>query len=160
MYPFCKTVFSLSLFFPLLHKSFAVEQILRHGYNADRQPLFTKISPTSEVKARDKDEKGQAVEGPEQFLRLMLGPDGTLWANDKNGNALYAFKPSFAESDLMLKQEHIKTNTVYRATGTLAVGSMKLEGGTQILLQAQKGIAFKKGFVVQEGAELLCRTGL
>jgi len=130
-----------------------------HGYNADRQPLFTKIAPTSEVKARDKDEKGQAVEGPEQFLRLMLGPDGTLWANDKNGNALYAFKPSFAESDLMLKQEHIKTNTVYRATGSLAVGSLKLAKGTQVLLQAQQGISFASGFAVQQGAELLCRTG-
>jgi hypothetical protein len=89
----------------------------------------------------------------------MLGPDGTLWANNKSGSALYAFKPTFAEADVTLKQENIQTKTVYRATGSLAVGSLKLKDGTQILLQAQQQISFKSGFAVQKGAELLCRTG-
>jgi hypothetical protein len=126
-----------------------------HGYDADRKPLFAKISPTPDLKAPNQD-----VEGPEQFLRLMPGPDGTLWANDKLGSALYAFKPGYAASNVALKQEHIKTNTVYRATGSLSVGSLKLEGGTRILLQAQQGISFASGFAVQKGAALLCRTGL
>jgi hypothetical protein len=130
-----------------------------HGFKADRQALFTKIPLTSEVKARNTDETGQTIEGPEQFLRLMLGPDGTLWANNKLGSALYAFKPGFAEPNLTLKQEDIHTNTIYRATGTLTVGSLKVEGGTQILLQAQQGISFASGFTLQQGAELLCRTG-
>lgn len=98
-------------------------------------------------------------EAPEQFIRLMLGPDGTLWANNKLGSALYAFKPSFAEPNPTIKEKDISTNTVYRATGTLTVGSLKLETGTQILLQAQQSISFARGFTVQKGAELLCRTG-
>jgi hypothetical protein len=56
-------------------------------------------------------------------------------------------------------QEDIKTKTVYRATGTLTVGGVELESGVHILLQAQKSIAFSKGFAVKKGASLLCRTG-
>jgi outer membrane protein assembly factor BamB len=135
-----------------------------HGYQADGEALFAKIPLTSEVNERNVDKKGQKVEGPEQFIRLLLGPDGTLWANNKNGNALYAFKPRYAVSDLTLTQEDlkdVKTQTVYRANGTLTVSSLTVEEGTKILFQAQKGITFPKGqpFAVKKGASLLCRTG-
>ena len=129
-----------------------------HGYDAERKALFAAIPLTSDVKAHKVDEQGQPI-GPEQFLRLMLGPDGTLWANNKLGSALYAFKPSFAKADVTLKQEDIQSKTIYRATGSLAVGSLKLEGGTQIFLEARQGISIAANFTVEKGASLLCRTG-
>jgi hypothetical protein len=143
-----------------------------HGYNSDGECLFEEVDLTKEgfegqrpadpekVSDTETSPRNKESSGPEQFIRLMLGPDGTLWANNKSGDSLYAFKPSFAEENPTLTQKDIRTNTVYRANGTLAVGSLKLEGGTQVLLQAKQGISFNKGFVVQKGAELLCRTGL
>jgi hypothetical protein len=130
-----------------------------HGYSADRKALFAKIPFTAAVQDRNLDAQGQPIQGPEQFLRLMLGPDGTLWANNKLGNALFAFKPQFAAADITLKQEDIKPQTVYRATGMLTVGGVTVGGGTQILFQAQNGIGFAKGFKVQKGASILARTG-
>lgn len=130
-----------------------------HGYDAQRKALFAKILLTSEVGARSVDEGGQPIQGPEQFLRLMLGPDGTLWANNKLARALYAFKPGFDEADLTLQQEDIQTKTVYRSTGSLAVGSLKLAAGSQILFEARQGISFAANFTVEKGASLLCRTG-
>lgn len=132
-----------------------------HGDNADGEALFSKIPLTSELEERKMEEADEGTdEGPEQFIRLMMGPDGTLWANNKKGNSLYAFKPQYANPDLTLqKQDDIKTQTVYRATGTLAVGDVKIEKEMQILFQAEKGIGFAKGFAVEKGAALLCRTG-
>ena len=125
-----------------------------YGFNSEANPLFDKKDFTK----HELDEK-QKGKGPEQFIRLMLGPDGTLWANNKNGKAIYAFKPQYAESDLTLKQEDIKNQTVYRATGRLKVSGVTLEQGDNILLQGQKGISFSAGFTVKNGASLLCRTG-
>ena len=132
-----------------------------HGYAADGRPLFDKIPMTSQVNDRNLDQNGKPVQGPEKFLRLMLGPDGTLWTNNKNGKALFAFIPRYAEADLTLKQEDLKTATVYRATGrlTVAAGGVTLAKGTDIVLQAQKGITFSTGFRVEKGAGLICRTG-
>jgi hypothetical protein len=98
--------------------------------------------------------------GPEQFIRLMLGPDGTLWANNKDGTELYAFKPTYQNADLTLTQTDIRTQTVYRATGTLTIGGdVTISNGTQLLFQAQNGISFGKGFKVEKGASILVRTG-
>jgi hypothetical protein len=142
-----------------------------HGYSPEAEPLFEKVDltkeglegqrPTVPEKASDTEKAARNKEssGPEQFIRLMMGPDGTLWANNKNGDALYAFKPSYASADLTLQQEDIKPQTVYRATGMLTVGGVTVDGGTQILFQAQNGIGFAKGFKVQKGASILARTG-
>jgi hypothetical protein len=94
----------------------------------------------------------------------MLGPDGTLWVNNKNGKALFAFQPSYADTDLILRQVDTKTQTVYRPTGKIAIAgvverNVTIESETNILLQAQDGISFPKGFAVQKGIGLLCRTG-
>jgi hypothetical protein len=40
-----------------------------HGYAADGKPLFAKVPLTAAVKER----KEQTIDGPEQFIRLMLG---------------------------------------------------------------------------------------
>ena len=66
--------------------------------------LFPEIDATT-LKGRDEVEQGL-----EQFVRLMLGPDGTLWANNQNGASLYAFKPSNKEQ-LNLNQQDIKSKT-------------------------------------------------
>jgi hypothetical protein len=125
-----------------------------HGYAADGKPLFARIPLTSEVQ----DRKSQTVEGPEQFLRLMLGPDGTLWANNKNGDSLFAFKPIYAAADLALAQKDLKPQTAYRATGKLSVGGVNIDRGAQ-LFQAQNGVGFANGFRVQRGASIAVRTG-
>jgi len=132
-----------------------------HGYTAEGTALFDRIPMTSQLNERSLDQNGKPVQGPEKFLRLMLGPDGTLWSNNKHGNALFAFKPRYTEPDLTLKQADLKTATVYRASGrlTVAAGGVTLAKGTDIVLQAQKGIAFSTGFRVEKGADLLCRTG-
>jgi hypothetical protein len=120
------------------------------------------------LKKEPKPEEGMA---PEQFIRLMLGPDGTLWANNKNGNALFAFKPRYHESNLTLSQEdlnksneNLTTPIVYRAGGKLIVARAKgdivtIQKGTRKLFQSGESISFPRGFVVKKGANLLCRTG-
>jgi hypothetical protein len=124
------------------------------GYGADGKALFARIALTSEVQER----KAQSVEGPEQFLRLMMAPDGTLWANNKNGDSLFGFKPVYSTADLALEQKDIQPQTVYRATGKLSVGAVKVEQGN-LLLQAQNGVGLAAGFAVQRGASIAVRTG-
>jgi hypothetical protein len=126
-----------------------------HGYGADGKPLFAKLPLTAGIQERS----GQTVEGPEQFIRLMLGPDGTLWANNKNGDGLFAFKPAYASPDLTLQQKDIKSQTAYRTEGKLTVGGLSIEANTQLLFQAQNGIGFASGFRVQQGATIAARTG-
>jgi hypothetical protein len=142
-----------------------------YGYSSSGERLFKasfingsvlekkRTANPEEVSAGEKAERVDASMGPEQFIRLTAGPDGTLWANNENGNALFAFTPSFAEQGLELTQQDMKTRTVYRTSGTLTVGPVTLETGTQVLFQARKGIAFTRGFRAQNGASLLCRTG-
>lgn len=142
-----------------------------HGYSPQAKPLFEKVNfakkgleeqrpadPES-VSPEKNAERSKDSSGPEQFIRLMMGPDGTLWANNKNGNALYAFKPNYASADLTLQPSDIKPQTAYRATGALKVGGVSIERRTQVLLQAQNGIGFARGFKVQKGASLVARTG-
>ncbi len=130
-----------------------------HGFDKNRKALFPKQPLTSQVKDRNLDESGKPVAGPEKFLRLVLAPDGTLWTINKKGRSLYAFKPEYAAADVTLEQADITHRTAYRTTGSLAVRSLELENGTQVLFQARQGISFASGFTVQKGAELLCRTG-
>jgi hypothetical protein len=124
------------------------------GYSANGKALFERILLTSEVQERG----SQSIEGPEQFLRLMLAPDGTLWANNKNGDSLFAFKPVYSTADLALEQKDVQSQTVYRATGKLSVGAVKVPQGN-LLLQAQNGVGFAAGFTVQRGVSILVRTG-
>jgi len=143
-----------------------------HGYSPEAKPLFAKADFThtkeglasqrpaapevisAEVKA---ERNGQAT-GPEQFIRLMVGPDGTLWANNQNGDELFAFTPSYASADLTLEQKDIKTQTVYRAQNDLRAGSLVVDAGTQLLFQAGNSVRLDKGFTVRKGASLLVRT--
>jgi hypothetical protein len=119
-----------------------------YGYRADAESLFEKIDFTKEKN------------GPESFIRFMIGPDGTLWSNNKNGNALFAFRPSYAETDLRLTNENdIKDQTFYRANDTLSVGAVTVKESTRVLFQARNGISFPKGFTVKRGAGMVCRTG-
>jgi hypothetical protein len=126
-----------------------------HGYGADGKPLFAKLPLTAGIQERG----GQTGEGPEQFIRLMLGPDGTLWTNNKNGDGLFAFKPAYASPDLTLQQKDIKSQTAYRTEGKLTVGGVSIKANTQLLFQAQNGIGFASGFRVQQGATVAARTG-
>lgn len=102
--------------------------------------------------------------GHEQFVRLTLGPDGTLWANNNKGKTLYALRPTYASPDLNLsKLAALTSGTVYRAEGKLSVGGPTVgdsadKAGAQVLLQAER-ISFGPGFAVRRGASLLCRTG-
>ncbi len=97
---------------------------------------------------------------PEQFIRLVLGPDGTLWANDNLGSSLFAFVPTYGvEKNLTLKhKEDIRTQTVYRAENFLHAGAVTIEAGTNVLLQADCGIGFAPKFKVEKGASLLARA--
>jgi hypothetical protein len=123
------------------------EGILR-GYKADTSELFAPIS----------------VPGPGQFLRLQLGPDGTIWANGNN-DVLYVLKPTYAKTNLTVKPEDIKTHTVYRTTGDLTVAadvtvsSKDKEAPMEVLFEAKGSISFAKGFSVKKNASLICRTG-
>jgi hypothetical protein len=97
--------------------------------------------------------------GPEQFIRLLLAPDGTLWANNRRASELFAFIPTYATIDPVLTAK-LNTHTVYRAGGVVTVGpGVAVQKGTQILLQGQNGVAFPPGFAVDSGATLLVRTG-
>jgi outer membrane protein assembly factor BamB len=126
-----------------------------HGYSSDGKPLFAKLPVTGGIQARG----GKTIEGPEQFIRLTLAVDGTLWANNKNGDSLFALKPAYAAADLALEQENIKSQTVYRTEGKLTVGGVSIDANKQVILQAQNGIGFATGFKVQSGSTLAARTG-
>src|SRR5262245_6304333 len=138
------------------------------GYNPKGEALFKTsfTDPAGLEKQRPADPEPasggtkavRVSSGPEQFIRLMLGPDGTLWANNRNGSALYAFTPSYAQFNLTLTQKP-QDQTIYRATGTLTVGKEPVPAGTRVLLQGRNGIAFPAGFSVDKGASVLCRTG-
>ena len=115
------------------------------------------------VRERRKDEKGEDVPGPEQFIRLMMGPDGALWTNNKNGGEIFVFQPLYDAVNLTLREEDIKSCTSYRASGILSVGDGKenvtVKEGMQLLFQAQEGVGFAKGFRVEKGASIYVRTG-
>ena len=134
------------------------------GYNAKGEKLFASDF-TGLDKARTADPEDvsgtkatRVSSGPEQFIRLMLGPDGTLWANNRSGDSLYAFRPSFANANASLTQK-LQDQTIYRATGTLTVGTPPVTAGTRVLLQGGSGIVLPRGFAVDKGATLLLRTG-
>jgi hypothetical protein len=142
-----------------------------HGYSPQAERLFeqdfTSASGLERLRPADPQtlaatrasERSDVAAGPEQFIRLMLGADGTLWANNRNADALFAFTPSYAASDPFIRQT-LQTHTVYRATGVLTLGSeARVATGTQVLLQARKGISFSAGFTVDKGASVLARTG-
>lgn len=142
------------------------------GYSPKGDPLFDKASFTGgsnldserpgepeTLPDASKAKRTDVAAGPEQFIRLMIGADGTLWANNRSGASLFAFMPRYAMSDPVLTQT-LQTQTAYRATGTLTVGKdVTVPTGTQVLFQAQKGISFPAGFAVARGASILCRTG-
>lgn len=125
------------------------------AFKADGEPLFApqaiKLDQPSGL-------------GPEKFLRLMMAPDGTLWANNKGAQSLYAFKPKYTDPNPTVSGT-VTTRTVYRATDKLAVaGNVTVPAGTaesptQVIFEAQNGISFSPGFKVEKGASLLCRTG-
>jgi hypothetical protein len=125
-----------------------------YGYKPDGTVLFANKAATD----LDKERQG---DGPEKFIRLMMGPDGTLWANNKAGTFLYAFKPIYAKPELTVTASGLKNQTVYRATNTLSVteGDVTLKTGTVTVFQAGSGIVLHRGFKVEKGACLLCRTG-
>ena len=50
-----------------------------YGFDAKGTALFDKIP----------------FPGLEASIRLMLGPDGTLWANNQQGRSLYIFEPQY-----------------------------------------------------------------
>ena len=97
--------------------------------------------------------------GPQQFIRLTLAPDGTLWTNNKNGKSLFAFKPLYANPDLSVNQNDIKNRTFYRANRTLSVNGLTIDNTTQVVFQAQHAIKFSSGFKVQKGGSIVVRTG-
>jgi len=122
-----------------------------YGYKPDGSVLF----PQKEAPGIERQ-----GEGPEKFIRLMMGPDGTLWANNKNGDALYAFHPVYTKTDLPLSAKDLSTQTAYRAKDKLTVaGDVTLKAGTTTVFQAGSGIGLSTGFRVETGASLLCRTG-
>jgi len=135
------------------------------GYKASEQP--NRAAQFAQIDFADlKRTTGKNTNEPEQFIRLMVGPDGTLWANNRNASSLYAFKPAYADANLSLNPadfapgENLEIPRVYRTTGTLTVGdSATLKAKTNTLFQAQGGIVFGNGFTVEKGASLLCRTG-
>lgn len=127
-----------------------------YGYYPDGKPLFPKLAVTAGIIP----ERGKTIEGPEQFIRLTLAPDGTLWVNNRNGDTLFALKPSYAVQDPpTLQQKDIKSQTVYRTEGKLTVGAVTVEGNQQLMLQAQNGIGFARDFKVQTGSTIAARTG-
>ena len=94
----------------------------------------------------------------------MMDSGGTAWANNKNGG-IFAFQPTYQELNPTVKSEDIKTQTFYRAGGTLKVAqNVVVPAGTDgspmnVLFEGKQGISFAAGFTVKRGASLLCRTG-
>jgi hypothetical protein len=124
---------------------------LLQSYKSDRTPLV----------------QSAVLDGPQKDLRFELAPDGTLWTNNKKDNALYALTPIYAPStpNLTVTRDDIRTHTAYRTTGNLAVaenvkvGSKATEPPMEVLFQAKGSISFARGFSVEKGASILCRTG-
>ncbi|NTW06427.1 MAG: hypothetical protein HGA29_01140 [Syntrophaceae bacterium] len=155
---------------------------LLHGYKPDGTSMF-KSKDDSEtavivnkcdnskkddenqgrILERNKNDKGEEIHGPERFIRLMMGPDGTLWTNNKNGGEIFVLQPLYDAVNLTLRQEDIKSRTAYRVSGILSVGDgndkLTVQKDMQLLFQAQEGVGFAKGFRVEKGASINVRTG-
>lgn len=99
----------------------------------------------------------QKLSGPQEAIRLMMAPDGTLWANGKD--ALFAFQPTYKAQDWEVSATEIATQTTYRASGKLTVKAGLVPESTQSLLEAGSAISFSGGVRVPIGASILCRVG-
>lgn len=138
-----------------------------HGPNVEKEAPPSCISGSVQSYKPDGVSLGKlkALDGPETNLRFELAPDGTLWTNNTKENKLYALKPTYATPNLTVKPADIKTHTVYRANGDLTVAeNVTISGkgekpGMEVLFEAKDSISFAKGFRVEKGASLLCRTG-
>jgi hypothetical protein len=133
-----------------------------NGYEAGAEALFTSSTQASSIQKRDTKD----AEGPEKFIRLMLDPGGTVWVNNKGGNVLFAFQPVYAQQNLTVSGDVLARGgagvpRLYRATDNLTVaeGAAILKTGSTTLFQAGSSISFPRGFQVEPGASLLCRTG-
>lgn len=129
------------------------------GYKPDGTPLFKPIRLESAMKEGKCEENQSKKVGPETNIRLMLSPNGTLWANNDYGKELFAFKPEYDDTNLTLDKD-LENNTVYRAAGNITLTQgQSLTENTTIMLQAGKGISLPKNFRVQKGAGMICRIG-
>ena len=155
-----------------------------YGYSPEAKPLFEKINFTNQgferkraadpeaVSDNDKDKavRNDKSSGPEQFIRLMIGPDGTLWANNKHDNALYTFKPRYASTDLT-PQVVSAIALMAGGTGYTSAPAVQFVGGggsgaqaTAMMLKTQtiyrtEGKLTMSGFTVKNGQQIVLQAG-
>lgn len=136
-----------------------------HVYFWDSGKLFGCTVPQASCDELKRNPGNQSIDGLGKNQRLLLAPDGTIWANNQDGRRLYALRPTYGSADMKPTQlDELKSATVYRTSGVLAIGAQKVGDApatrdARILLQADKGISFARGFAVKQGSSLLCRTG-
>lgn len=96
--------------------------------------------------------------GPEKNLQLMIGPDGTIWANNQGEPRLYAFIPRL--DGVVKTPRFLASGTCYRAAAKLEVPADALvPKGARVLLQAGASVSLSKKFTVAKGGSVLVRTG-
>jgi hypothetical protein len=109
------------------------------GYRNDCQPLFQR--PLSDLP---------------QALELLFAPDGTLYARTA-AQKLFSLTPS--QPALTLEPNQVQTGTVYSAETIRVAANLQVGKATQLILKAEKTIAFGPGFSVQKGARMRCQIG-
>ncbi|OQW75605.1 MAG: hypothetical protein BVN35_08115 [Proteobacteria bacterium ST_bin11] len=130
----------------LIRQDFTQSAQILNGYRALKIPKITDDNQTSATK--------ESI-APEQFVRLMLGPDGTIWANNQNDDKLFAFKPIVKDEINITKQDDVKPMTYYRTENNFTAAAIKVNFGTQLIFQSGKRISLGRGFKVERGASLI-----
>lgn len=88
---------------------------------------------------------------------IVLTPDGTLYTVTVT-NLIAVTAGKVAANDIVIGQADLKTNTVYRATNTIAVEGITVLPSVNTILNSGGSISFKPGFTVNQGAQFHCKT--
>lgn len=91
-----------------------------------------------------------------QNLELLFGPDGMLYARTAE-QKLSSLTPS--QPTLTIEPAQVQTDTVYSAETIQVAKNLQVSKETQLILKAEKTIAFGPGFSVQKGARMRCQIG-
>jgi len=88
---------------------------------------------------------------------LVLASDGILYTV---ADHLVAIGPlSVTQDSITLSIDNLNTNTLYRANKSIMVTGFEVYSSVNTILYSGGTISFQKGFHVDLGAQLSCKTG-
>ncbi len=90
-------------------------------------------------------------------LELLFAPDGTLYARNKKTRQLALILPTLDK--VTVSSDNLQNHTIYSADTVRIAPGLQLDRKVSIALKARDSISIGRGFRVQKGARLICKTG-